>query len=68
MDEQGFRLYLKQMGKKAHVVEGLVGQVRAFEAYLAGLGQASLEAAGERELYSYRGCTMTPAWTPRPSL
>ena len=31
MDEKGFRKFLKRAGKKEHVVDGLIGQVREFE-------------------------------------
>jgi hypothetical protein len=53
MDKKGFRLFLKRMGKKDHVVEGLIDQVQAFEAYLAGMGLAGPEAAGESDLQAY---------------
>jgi hypothetical protein len=53
MDERAFRLFLERMGKKEHVVNGLVDQVRAFEAYLTGAGRVGLEAVGEQELRDY---------------
>ncbi len=53
MDEKGFRQYLKKFGKKEHVVEGLISQVRAFEAYLAGKQQTRVEAANEQDLRDY---------------
>ncbi|MEW5868269.1 MAG: DUF4332 domain-containing protein [Chloroflexota bacterium] len=53
MDEKGFRQFLKKLGKKEHVVEGLIGQVQAFETYLAGERQIEVEAAGERDVRDY---------------
>jgi hypothetical protein len=55
MDEQGFRKYLKRAGKKDHVVEGLVNQVKGFEAYLADSRSKSLEEAGEQDIREYAG-------------
>jgi superfamily I DNA/RNA helicase len=53
MDERGFGRYLRGYGKKPHVVEGLVDQVKAFATYLADEGRAGLEAAGERDVRRY---------------
>jgi hypothetical protein len=53
MDEKGFRQFLKKFGKKEHVVEGLINQVRAFEAHLAGKRQIGVEAANEQDLQDY---------------
>jgi len=53
MDEKGFRQFLRKFGKKEHVVEGLIGQVRAFEAYLAGKRHIGVEAANEQDLQDY---------------
>jgi Domain of unknown function (DUF4332) len=53
MDEKGFRQFLKKFGKKEHVVEGLISQVRAFEVYLAGKQQIGVEAANEQVLRDY---------------
>jgi hypothetical protein len=53
MDEKGFRQFLKRAGKKEHVVEGLVSQVRVFEAYLAGERQTGVEAAREQDIQDY---------------
>jgi len=53
MDEKGFRQFLKKSGKEEHVVEGLIRQVRAFEAYLAGRQQTRVEAASEQDLQDY---------------
>jgi hypothetical protein len=52
-DETGFRQSLKRAGKKRHVVDGLVGQVRAFEAYLAGERHVEVEAATEQDIRDY---------------
>ena len=52
MDEIGFRRFLKKAGKQEHVIEGLVGQVRAFEAYLRSQ-DASLESAAQPQLEAY---------------
>jgi hypothetical protein len=53
MDERGFRQFLKKFGKKEHVVEGLISQVRAFEAYLTGKQKIGVEAANEQDLQDY---------------
>lgn len=53
MDEKGFRQFLRKSGKKEHVVEGLIGQVRAFEAYLENRQQSGVEAADEQHLRDY---------------
>lgn len=53
MDEKGFRQFLKKFGKKEHVMEGLISQVRAFEIYLAGKQQIGVEAANEQVLRGY---------------
>lgn len=53
MDEKGFRQFLKKLGKKEHVVEGLISQVQAFETYLAGERQVGVEAAGEQNIRDY---------------
>jgi hypothetical protein len=53
MDEKGFRQFLKKFGKKGHVVEGLISQVQAFEAYLAGKQQIGVEDANEQDLQDY---------------
>ena len=53
MDEKGFRQFLKRAGKKEHVVEELVSQVRAFEAYLAGKQQARVEDVGGQGIQDY---------------
>jgi hypothetical protein len=53
MDELGFRQFLKKFGKKEHVMEGLINQVRAFEVYLAGKPQIGVEAAGAQDIQDY---------------
>ncbi len=53
MNEKGFRQFLKKSGKKEHVIEELISQVRAFEAYLADKQHIGLDAANERDLQDY---------------
>ena len=53
MDEKGFRKFLKKLGKKEHVVEGLVGQVYVFEAHLEGERQTGVEDANEQDIQDY---------------
>jgi hypothetical protein len=53
MDEPGFRRFLKQRGKKEHVVDGLVRQVSVFEGYLARERRKGLEAAGAADVLAY---------------
>ena len=53
MDEQGFRQFLKKSGKKEHVAEELISQVRAFEAHLAGKQNSELETANQQDLRDY---------------
>ncbi|MBN1937102.1 MAG: DUF4332 domain-containing protein [Anaerolineae bacterium] len=53
MDEGEFRQFLKRQGKKAHVVENLVGQVNAFGAYLARERSKGLEDAEAQDLQAY---------------
>jgi predicted flap endonuclease-1-like 5' DNA nuclease len=55
MDEEGVRRFLKSYGKKPHVVEGLIGQVRQFEEYLAQERRQGLEAAETSDLRDYLG-------------
>jgi hypothetical protein len=59
MDEEGFRQFLKKSGKKEHIVAGLIHQVQAFDAYLAGRLPAGVEAASEQDLRDY-GQTLSP--------
>jgi hypothetical protein len=44
---------LKRAGKKEHVVNGLVDQVRAFEAYLSQEGRAEVDAAQAEDIQDY---------------
>jgi hypothetical protein len=53
MDEPSFRKFLKRQGKQEHVVDGLVAQVRQFEAYLAAERHAGLDEAGQAEMEAY---------------
>jgi hypothetical protein len=53
MDEEAFRRFLTRKGKKAHVVDGLVAQVRGFETYLTRERHIGLEAAGAADLHAY---------------
>ena len=53
MDETGFRKTLKKFGKKEHVIDGLVNQVRTFETYLNTQKQVACEAAGEEDIAGY---------------
>jgi hypothetical protein len=53
MDEAGFHRFLRQRGKKEHVVDGLVRQVHHFEAYLASERQRGLEAADAQDIQAY---------------
>lgn len=53
MDEDAFRLFLKRKGKKAHVVDGLVENVRQFENYL-NQQQASLDTVNEQHIVDYQ--------------
>lgn len=53
MDEEGFRRFLERRGKKDHVVDGLLGQVRQFEAYLARERQNKLDAASAEDVRAY---------------
>jgi len=52
LDEDSFRRFLKKMGKKAHVVDGLVDQVRRYEHWLTAAG-LTLDTAGSGELQAY---------------
>jgi hypothetical protein len=50
VEKEGFRQYLKRRGKKTHVVEGLIDQVTAFEAYLAKGCRGGLESVDEDDV------------------
>jgi hypothetical protein len=53
MDEEAFRRFLRRAGTKEHVIDGLVSQVKAYEAYLSAPGLAGLEAAAPQDLQAY---------------
>jgi hypothetical protein len=53
MDEQAFEKNLKKSGKKAHVIEQLIQQVRQFETYLTQDRLKSLETADEVDLNAF---------------
>lgn len=53
MDEQGFRKFLKQAGKKEHVIDGLVNQVKAFETFLADKAGIGADEAKKRDVQDY---------------
>jgi hypothetical protein len=53
MDEKGFRLFLKRTGKKEHVVEGLIRQVRAFETFLAKSKGIGVAEAQKQDILDY---------------
>ncbi|UCH59322.1 MAG: DUF4332 domain-containing protein [Anaerolineales bacterium] len=53
MDVQAFAQHLRKSGKKAHVVAGLVGQVRQFEQYLGQERHKSLGEALPQDLQDY---------------
>lgn len=53
MKEQEFRKFLKQAGKKEHVVEGLVDQVRMFEKFLAGKAGIGADEARKKDIQEY---------------
>lgn len=53
MDESGFRLFLKRAGKKEHVVEGLVRQVREFEKFLAKGKGIGVDEAQKQDILDY---------------
>lgn len=52
-DQAAFRKFLKQKGKKEHVVDGLVSQVLEFEHYLAQERGKTLESANFADLLAY---------------
>jgi hypothetical protein len=53
MDEQVFSSYLKKLGKKAHVIDNLVDQVRRFEVYLSQERRKDLSGADLQDLQVY---------------
>lgn len=60
MDEAGFKQYLKNSGKKPHVVEGLVKQVQMCESFLMQQRKVGLSAVQEQDLQAYVQ-TLAPA-------
>ncbi len=50
MNQAGFRTFLKRAGKREHVIDGLVNQVRAFE---KSLGRADLHDATAQNIRDY---------------
>lgn len=53
MREQEFRKFLKQAGKKEHVVEELVNQVKAFETFLTGGAGVGADEARKKDIQEY---------------
>lgn len=53
MDESGFRLFLKRAGKKEHVVDGLVRQVREFDKFLAKSKGIGVDEAKKQDILDY---------------
>jgi hypothetical protein len=53
MDEAGFRQFLKKLGKKPQVVEGLINQVHMWGTYLLDKQQISMEEAEMEDLQGY---------------
>lgn len=53
MDETGFRAALKQRGKQPAVIDGLLRQVQAFEAYLQAQRQVGLDQAAPGDIQAY---------------
>lgn len=53
MDEQGFRLFLKRMGKLPHVIDELVQQVAQLRTWLAHTGGCSLAEITSEDLLAY---------------
>jgi Domain of unknown function (DUF4332) len=53
MDREAFARFLRGSGKKAHVVDGLIGQVERFQTYLASERRKGLDAADAGDLEDY---------------
>ena len=53
MKDEPFKAFLKARGKKTHVVEKLISQVRQFEDYLKRESNSGLDKATSRELQAY---------------
>lgn len=53
MKEQEFRKFLKRAGKKEHVIDELVNQVRLFEKFLAGEAGVGADEARRKDIQDY---------------
>lgn len=53
MKEQEFRKFLKRAGKKEHVIDELVNQVRLFEKFLAGEAGVGADEARKKDIQDY---------------
>jgi len=53
MDEKGFRQFLNRAGKKHHVVERLIRQVRVFEKFLAESTDRGVDEAQVQDILDY---------------
>jgi len=53
MDEKGFRQFLNRAGKKQHVVEGLLREVRAFEKFLVESTDRGVDEAQKQDILDY---------------
>ncbi|MBZ0316288.1 MAG: DUF4332 domain-containing protein [Anaerolineae bacterium] len=53
MDEVAFEKFLKRSGKKPHVIEALVKQVREFESYLSQAQNTTLDSAKAQDIWDY---------------
>jgi hypothetical protein len=53
MDEEAFTIYLKKSGKKPHVIENLIGQVRIFETFVTQERQTDLTKANAKDFKAY---------------
>jgi len=53
MDEKGFRQFLNRAGKKQHVVEGLIRQVRVFEKFLVESTGRGMDEAQKQDILDY---------------
>jgi hypothetical protein len=55
MDELGFRQFLKRAGKKEHVIDGLIKQVRACKTGLAKAHRAGFNSVTAQDIADYAG-------------
>ncbi len=53
MDEMEFASYLQRLGKKAHVIQGLVVKVKIFEQYLVEKKNSTLEQASSQDILDF---------------